>query len=99
MFVQFLLLGPKHRGARTLLELLRLLLLFSNINDIFEGLYKLKTLWKFAHMPEVVKNVYGIWYGLQNEVGQNYSIAPPIHFQHGAPRATFHTCMKFGRHM
>ncbi len=67
---------------------LLLLLFFSGMNRIFEGLNMLEKSRNFAHAPEVAK-IY-IWYGFQKWVWQNGSTAPPIHFQRCAPRATFH---------
>ena len=73
---------------------LLLLLFFSKVNRILEGLNVLENSWNFAHASEVVK-IY-VCYGFRNWAWQNGSIAP----SNVQPRSLHNTRgLKFGTHI
>ncbi len=61
---------------------LYLLLLFSKLNRIFEGLNMIEKSGNFAHASELVE-IY-VLYGFQKQVRQNGSTAPPMLIQRRA---------------
>ncbi len=91
-----LYLGPEHRWCEDPLES-ALFIIIIIIIIIIILLRNESHFWGPKHARKVMKlctrirpgeNLHLIWF--QKWVWQNSSIAPPIHFQRCAPRATFH---------
>ncbi len=94
LFIIIILLGTEHRWCEDPIEsalfiiIIILLLLFSKLNRIFEGLNMLES-HETLHTPQKWRK-FTFDMGFKSGCGKNGSTAPPIHFQRCAPRATFH---------